>query len=266
MPNTLTYFPVTGDYRNVADPVISGTTNVPDLEIIEGFVTFYPRLPVGFVAYIDDFVLATNVNQVVTITLVNAAGGTFTLTFGTQTTTDIAWNAPATGTGSVQSALAALSNIGAGNVAVAGSAGGPYTVTFQGALANQYLTGIEGDEANLTGSNPAVQTPTTTPGSAAASRDTAVAIPPRKGRIWNGTLSTIDITDTPGVELVANSPALALQEAGFTSLIYDVQYSAVTYNKGPQTLKNFAFVAPVDSTSICITDPALSRLDYVGPP
>lgn len=265
MPNSLTYFPVTGDYRNVSDPLITGNTNVPDLEIIEGFVTFYPRLPVGFVAYVDDFQLTTNVNQVVTVTLVNADGGTFTLTFGTQTTTAIAWNAPATGTGSVQSALAALSNIGTGNVAVTGPAGGPWVVTFQGTLANQYLTGIEGNKTSLTGSNPLVQTPTTTYGSTATSRDTAVAIPARNGRIWNGTLSTIDVTDTPGVELVANSAPLGLAGRGISSLIYDVQYSNVTYAKGPQTLTNFAFTAPVDSTPICITDPALLRLDYARP-
>jgi hypothetical protein len=67
-------------------------------------------------------------------------GGTFTLTFTSpqpdsteQTTAPIADNAPAPGAGSVQQALEALSNIGAGNVAVSGSPGGPYTVEFKGA-------------------------------------------------------------------------------------------------------------------------------------
>jgi hypothetical protein len=261
--NTLTYFPVTGDYRNVADPVISGTTNVPDLEIIEGFVTFFPRLPKGFVAYVNDFQIAVDQNQISTITLINASGGTFKLQYLTGWTTNIAWNAAAS---AVQSALAALPGIGSGNVAVSGSAGGPWTVTFQGALANQLLSGLTGDGSLLTGSFPQVQTPTTTPGSTAASKDTALAIPPRKGRIWNGTLSTIDVSDTPGVELVANSPALALQDQGITSLVYDVQYSSVTFDGSSQVLNNFAFVAPVDNTAICITDPALHRLDYQGPP
>lgn len=263
MPNSITYFTVTGDYRNVADPIISGTTNVPDLEIIEGFVTFFPRLPVGFVAYIDDFQLTLDVNQVVTVKLINASGGTFTLKFGTQTTAAIPWNATAT---TVRGALEALSNIGTGNVAVAGSAGGPYTVTFQGALGNQYLTGLVGDKTNLTGSNPAIQTPTATFGSTASSRDTAVAIPPRKGRIWNGTLSTIDVTDTPGVELVANTDQLGLNAAQIPSLIYDVRFSQVTYSRVAQEVSNFAFVAPRTGGSVCITDPSLDRLDYQGPP
>lgn len=67
-----------------------------------------------------------------------ADAGTFTLTFAGQTTAAIPFNAPATGAGSVQSALEALANIGAGNVAVSGSAGA-YTVTFLGTLANANL-------------------------------------------------------------------------------------------------------------------------------
>jgi YD repeat-containing protein len=49
-------------------------------------------------------------------------GGTFTLSFGGQTTAAIAYNATAA---TVQAALQALSTIGAGNVLVAGGAGGP---------------------------------------------------------------------------------------------------------------------------------------------
>lgn len=56
-------------------------------------------------------------------------GGTFTLSFGGQTTSGIAYNATAA---AVQSALVALSSVGAGNATVSGSAGGPYTVTFNG--------------------------------------------------------------------------------------------------------------------------------------
>ena len=55
-------------------------------------------------------------------------GGTFTLTFGGQTTTGIAYNAAAS---AVQSALVALSSVGTGNATVSGSAGGPYTVVIQ---------------------------------------------------------------------------------------------------------------------------------------
>ncbi|MDW8267412.1 MAG: autotransporter-associated beta strand repeat-containing protein, partial [Gemmataceae bacterium] len=77
-----------------------------------------------------------NFNEVGTITLSGATGGTFQIGFNGATTGALAFNATAA---AVQSALEALTTIGAGNVAVTGSAGGPYTVTFQGALgsANQ---------------------------------------------------------------------------------------------------------------------------------
>jgi hypothetical protein len=68
--------------------------------------------------------------QTVTITG-GPTGGTFTLTFGGQTTSALAYNAAA---GAVQTAFQALSSVGAGNATVAGSAGGPYTITFGGTL------------------------------------------------------------------------------------------------------------------------------------
>ncbi|MEU9515921.1 hypothetical protein [Micromonospora sp. NPDC048169] len=58
------------------------------------------------------------------------SGGTFTLTFGGQTTSGIAYNAAPS---AVQSALVALSSIGSGNATVSGSAGGPYSVTISAA-------------------------------------------------------------------------------------------------------------------------------------
>ncbi|MDE2468685.1 MAG: hypothetical protein KGL35_08070, partial [Bradyrhizobium sp.] len=69
----------------------------------------------------------TGINEIQKVTLSSGtAGGTFTLTFGANTTTAINWNAPATGAGSVQAALGALASIGGtGNVGVTGNAGGP---------------------------------------------------------------------------------------------------------------------------------------------
>lgn len=62
-------------------------------------------------------------------------GGTFTLTYKGQTTAGIVYNAAAS---AVQTALAALSTIGAGNVTCSGGAlpGSAVTITFTGALAN----------------------------------------------------------------------------------------------------------------------------------
>ncbi len=74
---------------------------------------------------------ATNDAQTVTING-SPTGGTFVLVFAGQVTAAIAYNATSA---TVQAALEALSTIGAGNVAVSGSAGGPYTCTFQAACA-----------------------------------------------------------------------------------------------------------------------------------
>jgi hypothetical protein len=76
-------------------------------------------------------------------------GGTFTLTAGGQTTSALAYNASA---GQVQSALAALSSVGAGNVAVNGSGSwvSPWEITFEGDLANQHVT-LTGNGGSLTG-------------------------------------------------------------------------------------------------------------------
>lgn len=71
---------------------------------------------------------ARNCIQVVTVT---SGTGNFTLTFDGQTTGNIAHDASAA---TVDAALEALSNIDAGDVAVAGSDGGPWSVTFQSSL------------------------------------------------------------------------------------------------------------------------------------
>jgi hypothetical protein len=71
-------------------------------------------------------------NEVQVLTVGGSGLTSFTVTFGGQTTAAI----PAAATAAqVQSALEALSTIGTGNVVVTGSAGGPWTITFQGALA-----------------------------------------------------------------------------------------------------------------------------------
>jgi len=89
------------------------------------------------------------VNEVQTVTLTGTpSGGTFTLTYDGQTTGTIAYNASAA---TVTNALEALSNIGSGDVAVTGSAGGPWTVTFTGALAGTNVPQMTADGSSLTG-------------------------------------------------------------------------------------------------------------------
>ena len=75
-------------------------------------------------------------------------GGTFKLSYRGAITAAIAYNAAAA---TVQAALEALRTIGTGNVTVSGSAGGPYTITFVGALAGVNAILIQRADNSLTG-------------------------------------------------------------------------------------------------------------------
>ena len=104
---------------------------------------------------------ASNEKQTVTVNG-SPTGGTFTLTFGGQTTAAIAHNAAAS---VVEAALELLSTIGQGNVQVTGSAGGPYTVEFVGNLAKTNVAAMTADGASLTGgTTPSVTVATATAG------------------------------------------------------------------------------------------------------
>ena len=87
---------------------------------------------------------AGNPAQVVTVANLNA-GGKFTLTYNGATTTALARTSTHQ---QVEAALVALASIGIGNVSVSGNAGGPYTVTFIGALAKLDAALITGDCVN----------------------------------------------------------------------------------------------------------------------
>lgn len=105
----------------------------------------------------------TNEQQTVTITG-TPTGGTFTLSYGGQTTAGIAYNATAS---AVQTALRALSTIGSGGVSVTGGPGPgtAYVVTFTGILGGSNITQMTASAASLTGgTSPAVTVTTTTPG------------------------------------------------------------------------------------------------------
>ncbi|GIF08665.1 hypothetical protein [Actinoplanes siamensis] len=103
--------------------------------------------------------------EVQTVTVTGGpTGGTYTLTFGGQTTAGIPYNATAA---QVRTALEALSTIGAGNVATSGGPhpGTPITVTFQGTLANTNVAQMTASGASLTGgTTPAVTVATATGG------------------------------------------------------------------------------------------------------
>lgn len=105
----------------------------------------------------------TGVDEVVTLTTTGTvSGGTFTLTFGGQTTTAIAYNATAA---TVSTALQALSTIGSANVTCAG---GPLpstgvTIQFTGILSGTNVGAMSSTDS-LTGSTPATVLTVTTAG------------------------------------------------------------------------------------------------------
>jgi len=132
---------------------IYGTGN---LDIIDA-VPSAPGLQVDFIGAlaglpVDPILIEENHlerNEVQEVELEGSpSAGTFTLSYNGQTTAGIAYNAAS---GAVQSALEALSNIGAENVEVTGSAGGPWTIQFIGALKNQNLALMTGDFSGVTG-------------------------------------------------------------------------------------------------------------------
>ena len=91
-------------------------------------------------------------------------GGTFTLTYSSEETDPIAFDATAA---AVQAALEALPNIGVGDVVCTGDAlpAGTVTCTFSGELSGLAVSEMTGDGALLTGgTTPDVAIATTTAG------------------------------------------------------------------------------------------------------
>lgn len=104
----------------------------------------------------------TGADEVQTLTITGSpTGGTWTASFGGETTTALAHNA---GAAVVQAALAALPTIGIGNVTVSGSAGGPYTVTFVAELGKTNVPILVLANTFTGGSSPAIAAVQTTAG------------------------------------------------------------------------------------------------------
>lgn len=94
-----------------------------------------------------------NQNEEQQITVSNATGGTFTLTFDDQTTAPIAYNATAA---QVKAALEALWVIGDDDISVTGNAGGPWIVEFVGDMGNANQPTMTANGSGLQGNNPTV--------------------------------------------------------------------------------------------------------------
>ena len=106
---------------------------------------------------LPDSEFVSQANELQTLTIAGASGGTFTLSFESQETTALPYNASR---GDVEAALAALPTIGSGDVGVTVN-GSTYTIEFKGSLAGTDLPQVEADPSSLTPSG-ATATPATT--------------------------------------------------------------------------------------------------------
>jgi hypothetical protein len=103
----------------------------------------------------------TGTNEVQTLSRTSTAG-TFTLTFDGEETATISASAAGFTAAAVEAALEALDNLVPADVTVAGSAGGPLTVTFSGTYAGTNVAMLVVDDALATGGD--VTVAETTPG------------------------------------------------------------------------------------------------------
>lgn len=153
-------------------------------------------------------------NEVQTITLV-ASDGVFRLGFRGKTTTDIAWNAAAL---DVETSLEALSTIGAGNVSVAGAAGGPYTVTFQVDLGSENVDPLTYDKSDLIGP----------PGVGDETLTLTITVSSKGPNDWSVAENWIDPdTGNSGVPVTGDDVFI---EDGRSDILYGLDQSAVTLN------------------------------------
>jgi hypothetical protein len=158
----------------IPDPEIGGNRDVPQAYLgpiaYAGSYDFYTRLQSmalllkGALGTVSSSNVAGSA-EVQTVTITGTpTGGTFTLTFRGQTTSAIAYNAT---NATVQTAVQALTTIGAGNATVSGGPGPgtPWVITFASALATGNQREFTANGALLTGgTSPAIAVTETTPG------------------------------------------------------------------------------------------------------
>lgn len=129
-----------------ADPFVDIAVTTDDDETYLDFTTLSADVDFELTILVNDAPLAV-ANEVQTLTILRASGGTFALTYDGQTTSGIAYNANAA---TIQSALEALSNVAPGDITVAGT--NPFTLTFGGTYAGIDVALITVDSSSLTGS------------------------------------------------------------------------------------------------------------------
>jgi hypothetical protein len=168
------------------------------------------------------------------------AGGTFTLTFNSYTTSALPYNASLA---AVQAALQGLTSIGAGNCLVSGVPGEYYVVTFVGALAAAPQNEITADFSLLTPDS-TIEVNTTTTGSASPAVNAVQLLTLKENPIvFSDTFTTITNGWTGKLALTTLAALEALVAAGGVTLaqtfeveMTDALGNRTTYFEGNVTI------------------------------
>jgi hypothetical protein len=124
---------------------------------------------------------------------VQATGGSYELRFTspdpggtTKATTEIPYDAPPSGAGSLQEALEGLTNIGPGGVSVSGGPGdaggtGPYTIEFRGRYADVNVQPLTAANLELSGGAPSSQATISTAREGAGALETCTTVCAQRG-------------------------------------------------------------------------------------
>jgi flagellar hook-associated protein 2 len=188
----------------------------------------------------------TNNNALQTVTLNNARSGTFTLSFGGQTTASIAVGASAA---TVKADLAALSTVGAAANVTVGKSGNSYTIGFTGALTGQPLPQLlAGSSLNSSASITVESVGPTASVSTSSGSSTLVVTAGAAGS--SGAFSLSDVTGDGIAQTSANTVTTSAQDAIYTlngTTYRATEGNSATLDSGNVTL-TFADTTSSDAT------------------
>ncbi len=202
----------------------------------------------------------TAIDEVQHVDVVNATGGTFVLTYGGQGTAPLSSGAS---TGTVKSALTALSSIGSGGVSVAGSAN-HYVVTFSGGTLHNTNTGdITPDASQLTGALTSGTLATSANFTVSITNGSAVITSIGQDAVATATQATIAdggtglgvTTTTPGSGTANEVQTLTVRASGGTfTLAFGVTTSGpVAFDVSADTLKGVLEGIGIGSGNVAVT-------------
>lgn len=183
-------------------------------------------------------------NEVQTVTVGAASAGSFTLSFGGYTTSTILYSANAA---TVQAALEALTSIGSGNIAAAGTLATSMTLTFQGSKASQNWAQITGAVvATLTGGALALSTttqgrPANTLAPTTAEINAAVELTPYLMSLTAST--TGNVVPTPNLDTLFETSIIGTSQASFTADFYRDDTADTAWQTLPRSTKGYFLIS-----------------------